>query len=128
MSWSAHVPYEIKKHGTISFSNRSDENNVDQMKRALGRSRQRAQGLTRKRPPDIFADADATAASEGGNGGGVEGARVTRVGIRFGLGLGGQAMRRGRVGVDEKRETPLTLSLAALFDFDSFVFLYFVTS
>jgi hypothetical protein len=99
-----------------SFSNRSNENNVDQTKRALGRSRQRAQGLTRKRSPGIFTDADAAAASEGGNRGGVEGARVTRVGICFGLGLGGQAMRRGRVGVDEKRETPLTLSLAALFD------------
>ena len=100
MSWSAHVPYEIKKHGTISFSNRSDENNVDQMKRALGRSRQRAQGLTRKRPPDIFADADAAAASEGGNGGGVEGARVTRVGIRFGLG----AHVRGAVRVERNAD------------------------
>jgi len=35
-------PLRKKKHGTASLSNRSDENNADQTKRALGRSGKRA--------------------------------------------------------------------------------------
>ena len=64
-------------------------NSDEETKRETDRSRQRVAQLTRKKPPDIFADAEAAAAAGGRRRPGSAGAaRVTRVRRRLRVTLG----------------------------------------